>query len=306
VKDAKLKTLRNIFYLILGAVLGAFAINVIYTPLYLTMGGISGIASIIYQMTGQGDFLPFGALVMLLNLPLLALGWWQVGRRFVFKSIVGTVIYSLAIDLFKPLMRDWFKNYFDLPHMRGYADPIIFCLFGGIIYGIAIGLIVRGGFTTGGTDILGIIIYRRVKRLSIGKVLLIIDLLIVLSTFFFYQDRTVVLILYSLFAMYLTSYFMDIAIDGLSNKRTVYVITSAYQEVARYVLDTLDRGATFLHGEGAYSGESRPVLMVVMAHRQVPPFKDFVASVDPKAFMVVSDSREVLGEGFERDIAEFL
>lgn len=298
--------LRNSAYLVLGALLGAFSINLIYTPLKLTMGGVSGVASIIFQLTGQGEFLPFGVLVILLNIPLLILGWFKVGRSFVVKSIIGTIVYSLAIDLLAPLTSDWFEKYIDLPLDKGFADPLIYCIFGGIIYGIAVGLIIRAGYTTGGTDILGIIIFRKLRVISIGKILLIIDLIIVLSTVYFYRESKVTLVLYSLVAMYLTSHAMDIAIDGFNNKRTVFIIAEKKKEIADFVLLTLERGATEIHATGAHSGQPRNVLMVVLAHRQVPVLQDFIEQIDKQAFIVVSDSREVMGLGFERDIAEYL
>lgn len=298
--------LRDTAYLVLGAVLGALAIHLIYTPLKLTMGGVSGIASIIYQMTGQGDFLPFGVLVIILNIPLLILGWFKVGKRFVVKSIIGTIVYSVVIDLLAPLMGNWFERYIDLPLDKGFADPLIYCIFGGMIYGIAVGLIIRAGYTTGGTDILGIIIFRKLRVISIGKILLIVDLIIVLSTVYFYRDSRVTLVLYSLVAMYLTSHSMDIAIDGFNNKRTVFIISEKRKEITAYVMQNLERGATELHATGAHSGQPRNVLMVVLAHRQVPILQDYIESIDKHAFIVVSDSREVMGLGFEKDIAEYL
>lgn len=297
---------RNAGYLLLGSVLAALAVNLIYTPLKLTMGGVSGIASIIFQLTGQGEFLSFGLLVVLLNLPLLVLGWFKVGKPFVIKSIIGTITYSAAIDLLAPLTESWFDAYINTPLDNGYADPLIFCIFGGIIYGLAVGLIIRAGFTTGGTDILGIIIYRKLRIVSIGKLLLIIDLIIVLSTMYFYRSSMVTLVLYSLVAMYLTSYAMDIAIDGFNNKRTLFIISEKHAAIAAFVLNHLERGATELHATGAHSGQPRHVLMVVLAHRQIPVLQDFVRQIDANAFMVISDSREVVGLGFERDIAEYL
>ena len=300
------RNLRDIAYLLIGSVLGALAVNLIYTPLKLTMGGVSGIASIIYQLTGQGGFLPFGVLVMLLNLPLLVLGWCKVGRQFVVKSIIGTITYSLAIDLLVPLTHTWFDTYINTPLDSGYADPLIYCIFGGIIYGLAVGLIIRAGYTTGGTDIIGIVIYRKLRIVSIGRLLLFIDLIIVLSTVYFYRDSRVTLVLYSLVAMYLTSYATDIAIDGFNNKRTLFIISEKNAEISAFVLNHLERGATELKATGAHSGTPRNVLMVVLAHRQVPVLQDFVMQIDRNAFLVISDSREVGGLGFERDLAEYL
>src|SRR5512133_1159084 len=140
---------REGILLVAGALIAAFAVNVFYVPVKLTMGGVSGIASIIYQLTGQGHFLPFGVMIILLNIPIALLGWRVMGLRLVWRSLIGTLAYSVLIDLTEPALARWFSDYINRPMDSGGADPLIFCLFGGILYGIGLGLIFRGGFTTG-------------------------------------------------------------------------------------------------------------------------------------------------------------
>ena len=149
---------RDTLLLLVGSLIAALAVNVFYVPVRLTMGGLSGIASIIYQMTGKGEFLSFGVIVLLLNIPLLILGYFIISFNFVWRSIVGTIVYSLTIDLTAPFLTNWFTSYINRPLQNGSPDPLIYCLFGGVLYGIGLGMIFRGGFTTGGTDILALVI----------------------------------------------------------------------------------------------------------------------------------------------------
>lgn len=295
------RQLKALGYLLTGSLISALALNVFYIPTRLTMGGVSGLASIIYQLTGQGNLLPFGTMVFLMNIPILALGWIYISKGFVWRSIIGTFVYSMVIDLVKPFMAGWFENYINRPLADGAADPLIFTLFGGILYGIGLGLIFRAGFTTGGTDIVAMLFKRKFRHLSIGQFLLVIDASIVLLTLFFYRDQNepaILLAMYSFIAMYLTSKSIDIVLEGFDYIRTAYIISDHSHEIGQRVMERLERGVTALHGEGMYTRQSKEVLLCVLAKKQIPALKTIVAEIDPDAFVIVSEAREVLGEGF--------
>lgn len=303
------KTLRSIFYLLAGSLLSAFAINVFFTPIMLTMGGVSGVASIIYQLTGKGDFLPLGVIVTLLNIPLLILGWRMVSWRFVYKSVIGSTVYSLCLLVTEKPMQHWFSLYFNKPTVNGNPDLLIFCLFGGILFGASMGLILRGGYTTGGTDIVAVIIHRRFPGFTIGKIILLADVLVILSSLFFYigiQPNVLLITMYSFIALYLAAEFTDIALEGLEVSKVAYIISDKQEEIAQNIFDQLDRGATSLKAKGMYSDRERGMLFCVLSNRQVPRLKEFVKSIDPRAFVIVTEAREVLGEGFEKDTADFI
>jgi uncharacterized membrane-anchored protein YitT (DUF2179 family) len=293
--------LREILLLLAGGLIAAFAVNVFYVPTKLTMGGVSGIVSIIFQLTGQGRFLSFGVLFILLNIPLVLIGWRMMSPRFVWRSLAGTLVYSVLIDLTGPSMNRFFAHYIDRPLESGGADPLIYCLFGGVLYGIGLGLIFRGGFTTGGTDILAAVIKRRLKTFSMGQFIMILDTVIVLASAVAYRDEAgpgILLAMYSFIAMYLTSKSIDILLEGFDYCRTAYIISDKSAEIADRILHQLNRGVTSLRGKGMYTGQERDILLCVLSRKQVPDVKEIVSEIDPGAFVIVVEAREVLGEGF--------
>ncbi|HAL73683.1 MAG TPA: hypothetical protein DCM45_01160 [Clostridiales bacterium] len=292
---------RDIAALLIGGLIAAFAVNIFYVPLKLTMGGISGVASIIFQLTGQGRFLPLGVLFFILNVPVLLIGWRTINLRFVWRSLIGSAVYSVMIDLTEPTLNRWFHDYINIPLENGKADPLIYCVFGGILYGIGLGLIFRGGFTTGGTDVLAAAIMRKIKTFSMGQFLMVLDTTIVLASVvaYFNNDQPgILLAMYSFIAMYLTSKTIDILLEGFDYCRTAYIISEQCEQIAERVLHDLNRGVTSLRGKGMYTGQDRNVLLCVLSKKQIPDLKDIVSDIDPNAFVIVVEAREVLGEGF--------
>jgi len=183
-----------------GSLACAVAVNVFYVPLKLTMGGVSGIVSIVFQLTERGALLPFGVMVMILNIPLLILGWRDLGRIFVVKSLIGTVLYSTAIDLTAAPFTRFYSEYINRPLDVGLPDPLIYCIFGGIVYGVGLGMIFRAGFTTGGTDILAKVIKKHHRRFSLGQFILMMDVAVVLCAAIAYATEpgpSVLLAMYS-------------------------------------------------------------------------------------------------------------
>ena len=292
---------RDITYLLAGSLLSAVAVNIFYVPVRLTMGGISGIVSIIFQLTGQGEFLPFGVLFGLLNIPLLLLGWRVIHLRFVWRSLVGTLAYSAMIDLTAPAMTEFFNTYLNRPRSNGARDPLSCCLVGGVVYGVGLGLVFRGGYTTGGTDILAMVIQKKAAFLSIGQFLLVLDALIVMASAIAYRNQPepgFLLALYSFIAMYITSKSIDVLLEGFEYCRTCYIISEKSDQIAARIIKELERGVTGLRGQGMYTGIDKKVLLCVLSRRQVPAVKKIVMDVDPAAFVFVQEAREVLGEGF--------
>lgn len=293
--------IKAVVMLIAGSIVSALALNVFFIPARLTMGGISGLVSIIYQQTGQGELLPFGIMVILVNIPILIMGWIYIGSGFVWRSIIGTLAYSVVIDLTEPIMAGWYEEYIRQPLSDGVPDALLFTLFGGILYGIGLGLIFRAGCTTGGTDIIAVLLKRKIKHLSIGQFLMVIDAAIVVLTVFIYrnQDESAVLLaMYSFIAMYLTSKSIDIVLEGFDYTRTAFIISDHSQEIGNRVMEQLQRGVTALNGEGMYTGKSKKVLLCVLSRKQIPLLKAIVLDIDPDAFVIVGEAREVLGEGF--------
>jgi uncharacterized membrane-anchored protein YitT (DUF2179 family) len=285
-----------------GSIACAFAVNVFYVPVRLTMGGVSGLVSIIFQLTGRGTFLPFGVMVMLFNIPLLILGLVNLGRRFVVNSIIGTILYSVAIDATAPAFARLYDNYINRPLEVGLPDPLIYCIFGGIVYGVGLGMIFRAGYTTGGTDILAKVIKKRYRTFSLGQFILMLDIVVLLCAAIAYAREpgpSVLLAMYSAIALYLTAQVTDLVIEGFGYAKSAIIISDKSSEIAVRVMQDLDRGITGLHGQGMYTGAQKEVLLCVLPRNQILALKTLVKNIDPNAFMIVVDSREVLGEGFE-------
>jgi uncharacterized membrane-anchored protein YitT (DUF2179 family) len=285
-----------------GSIACAFAVNVFYVPVRLTMGGVSGLVSILFQLTGRGTFLPFGVMVMLFNIPLLILGLVNLGRRFVVNSIVGTILYSVAIDATAPAFTRLYDNYINRPLEVGLPDPLIYCIFGGIVYGVGLGMIFRAGYTTGGTDILAKVIKKRYRTFSLGQFILMLDIVVLLCAAIAYAREpgpSVLLAMYSAIALYLTAQVTDLVIEGFGYAKSAIIISDKSSEIAVRVMQDLDRGITGLHGQGMYTGAQKEVLLCVLPRNQILALKTLVKNIDPNAFMIVVDSREVLGEGFE-------
>lgn len=300
-QDGILPPPKDLAILLAGSVISAIAINVFYVPIRLTMGGVTGIATIVYQISQPHVQLPLGLLIIILNIPILILGVRQISRTFAWRSLIGTFVYSLVIDLTAPTMAPWFEVYINRPLQNGRPDPLLYCLFGGVLYGLGLGLIFRSGFTTGGTDILAIVIKRRFKTLSTGQFLMILDAVIVLASAFFYRNAPepgLLLAMYSFIAMYLTSKSIDILLEGFEYTRTAYIISDQSQLIAERIMGELNRGVTSLSGRGMYTGKQKDVLLCVLSRKQIPDLKAIVEEIDETAFVIVVEAREVLGEGF--------
>lgn len=292
--------LRCLSFLFFGCLISALAINIFYVPFNFTMGGVSGVAAIIFYITGGA--VPFGLLVFLINIPLFILGLREYSLRFVWKSLVGTFIFSVAIDTTAAFMRRWAETLL-LPIQNQRPDPLIFAIFGGILFGVGLGLIFLGGYTTGGADIIAVILNKHIRHLSLGQIILIIDVFIIcLSLIFHAPTETtgspVMLALYSFLSLFVSTKAIDIVLGGFDFTRTAFIISDHSEEISTAILQQLDRGVTALQGRGMYSKQTKQVLLCVLSNRQIAALREVVASIDQNAFVIVSDAREVYGEGF--------
>lgn len=287
--------------LVIGSLICAFAINVFYVPTRLTMGGVTGVVSIIYQLAGDRVPLPFGTMVFLFNIPLFLAGMLLIHRRFVVKSLIGTAVYALAIDLTEPLFSRIYERFLATPAGNG-PDPVLFCVIGGVLYGVGIGIVMRRGFTQGGSDIVAVLIRKYTKTLSIGQLLWVLDAAVVFASAIAYSDvenTGFLLAMYSAIAMYLTSKAIDFILEGFDYRRSVTIITDRGDTIARRLLDEVKRGVTGLNGQGMYTGNGKQVLLCVVSRNEIQKLKRIVFEEDANAFVTVVETREVLGEGFE-------
>ena len=274
------KQLKSYAIIALGAVIFALAFDWFFAANAVGMGGITGLAQAINVLL---PVLPVGILTILLNIPLFLAGWRLLGGRLLVSSLYAMAVSSLAIDVIA-----WMHTF---PPM----DPILATLYGGAGMGVGLGLVFSQGATTGGTDIIGKLLKLKFPWLPIGKLVMIPDMVVVILAAVVFG--TVNAALYGLIQMYLLSKVMDMILYGWDTSRVAYIITDRWEETVRGLLD-MNRGVTLLQGKGAYTGAEKQVLLVAFRQREIVPIKRMLREIDPKAFFIVCDAHEILGEGF--------
>lgn len=276
----KHESLTAYLQIFLGSLVGAVAYPLFLVPNHIAPGGLTGLATVIHFLVG----FPVGLTSFLLNVPLFVVGYRAMGRVFVLRSFVATVVFSLLIDLIP------------LPPMT--QNPLLGAVFGGVLLGVGLGLILRGGATTGGSDMVARMVHSRFQHISVGAFLFFVDFCVVVMAGFVIEVEYA---LYALISIYLSSRLIDAVLEGLTSEKACYVISQRYEEVKEQIMAQLDRGVTLLNAQGGYSGQERPVLLCVLSSQEVGRLKAIVRALDKRAFVFISDAHEVLGEGF-RDL----
>ena len=271
---------RSCGIITLGAVIYALAFDWFVAPNQIAMGGVTGLAQIVNALV---PVLPVGVLSILVNVPLFLAGWRLLGGRLLVSSLYAMAVSSLAIDVIA-----WMHTF---PPM----DPILATLYGGAGMGVGLGLVFSQGATTGGTDIIGKLLKLKFPWLPIGKLVMIPDMVVVILAAVVFG--TVNAALYGLIQMFLLSKVMDMILYGWDTSRVAYIITDRWEETVQGLLD-MNRGVTLLQGKGAYTGAEKQVLLVAFRQREIVPIKRMLREIDPKAFFIVCDAHEILGEGF--------
>ena len=271
---------RSCGIITLGAVIYALAFDWFVAPNQIAIGGVTGLAQIVNALV---PVLPVGVLSILVNVPLFLAGWRLLGGRLLVSSLYAMAVSSLAIDVIA-----WMHTF---PPM----DPILATLYGGAGMGVGLGLVFSQGATTGGTDIIGKLLKLKFPWLPIGKLVMIPDMVVVILAAVVFG--TVNAALYGLIQMYLLSKVMDMILYGWDTSRVAYIITDRWEETVQGLLD-MNRGVTLLQGKGAYTGAEKQVLLVAFRQREIVPIKRMLREIDPKAFFIVCDAHEILGEGF--------
>lgn len=252
-----------------------------YAPNQIGFGGITGLAQVINAAV---PVLSIGVLVIILNVPLFFLGWRLLGGHLLLSSLYAMFISSVFVDLmaafitFKPM------------------DPMLAAIFGGILVGLSLGLIFLQGATTGGTDLAARLLKLRLSWLPMGKLLMGVDLVVIAAAAVAFGNLSSAL--YGVVSLYISTVVMDMVLYGMDSAKVAYIISQRPEDISKGIFREMDRGVTILHGEGAYSGEEKRVLMCAFKQRQIVPLKHLVKEIDPTAFLIVCDAHEVLGDGF--------
>ena len=265
--------------LIAGAFIMGFAIKNIYDPLNLVTGGVSGLAIVIKSKVG----VPLWLTNTLLNIPLFLASYRIKGWRFIKRTLVSTVSLSLSLYVIPEMM------------IMPADDILLSALFGGLISGVGSGMVFMTQATTGGTDMLAALLQKIMPHYSVPQIMQVLDAAIVLTGAAVFGIRPT---LYALIAIYAVTRMSDGILEGLKFSKMVYIISDRYEEIAGTIMEEIDRGVTGLRAEGMYSGSDKMMLCCVVSRKEISQIKESVREYDPRAFVIVSDVREVLGEGF--------
>lgn len=269
--------------IVVGCLIGALAYPWFLVPNHIAPGGLTGLATVLNYLFG----LPVGTTSLVMNIPLFLVGYKAMGGGFALRSLAATLLFSLFIDL--------------LPLPCLTQDPMLASVFGGALLGVGIGLILRAGATTGGTDMAARMVHKLIPHLTVGMILFAIDgIVVVLAGIYIHIEHA----LYAFISIFVSSQLINVVVDGLTTEKACYIITSATDQVRSRVMTELDRGVTLLSAKGGYSGEERPVLLCVVSAQEVARLKLIVRHADDRAFVFISDAHEVLGEGFRQLKAE--
>ncbi|TFD95816.1 YitT family protein [Jeotgalibacillus sp. R-1-5s-1] len=278
--SGKWPVVLDFVYILVGAFFVAVAFNVFLLPNNVASGGVSGISTI---LNGVFDWRP-AYVQYAFNIPLFIAGLIFLGVQFGLKTAVGTVVlpfYVLLTENWEP----WTE------------DPLLGALFGGIGVGIGLGIVFRGKASTGGTDLAAQIIHKY-SGLGLGTCVAMIDGMIVLAAALVFEIEAG---LYALIGLYVTSKTIDLVQVGLNRSKMVHIITNRQEEISQAIFEEVDRGVTKLSAYGGYTDHERPILMCVIDQTEFTRLKNVVKKIDPKAFVIVNDASEVLGEGFKRE-----
>lgn len=265
---------------IAGSAIFALGFALFLQPNDMNAGGISGLAQIIVALTKVGTV---GTLSILINLPLFILGGLKIGRRFFAGSLLGMVLSSLLIDLFALL---------DFP----VVEPLVGVLYGGVLCGFGLGVVFIFGTSTGGSDILVRLLKLKYRHVPIGQISMTFDLVVVILTGIVFGDITKAL--YTGITVFLCGQVIDAVVYRFDYSKVALIITKEHDAIAKAIGQRLDRGATFLHGEGSYSHQETKVVLTAVKKQQVAELKALVMRIDPNAFVIVQEAHQVLGDGF--------
>ena len=265
-----------------GSALFALGFNLFLSPNELNAGGISGLAMIAVHVLNFGSV---GMITILVNLPLFAIGGIKIGKKFFFGSLAGMISSSVALDALA-----------GLPSPN--VDPLLAALYGGALCGLGLGLVFSLGASTGGSDIIVRLLKRKMQNVPIGTINICFDFAVAALTGITFHNISSAL--YSGVAIFITGKVIDAVVYSFDYSKVVVIISDSYEQISRVIKEDLDRGVTYLHGEGAYSNSSKKVIFSVVKKQQIAELKRSVVEIDPNAFIVVQDAHQVLGEGFGR------
>ena len=279
------KGLKTVFWVVkimVGTALFALGFNLFLEPNDLNAGGISGLAMVLVHVLGFGSV---GLVSSLVNLPVFVIGARKIGKEFFWGSLIGTAFLSIFLDLLA---------FVPAPH----TEPLLAALYGAILCGVGVGIVFVSGASTGGSDIVVRLLKMRYQHVPIGTISMCFDAVVAILTGLVFQDIT--RSLYSGVTLFVLGKVIDLVVYSFDYSKVALIISDEHAQIAEAIGKELDRGATFLDGQGAYTGKRTKVVLTAVKRQQLPELKQLVARIDPKAFVIVQDAHQVLGDGFAR------
>lgn len=277
------KILKEILGTILGAFVMAIGVSLFLLPNQLSTGGISGIATILYYLFQ----IPMGTSILIINIPLFLLSVFKIGKRFFIKSLVGTISLSFFIDLldkFNPLTQDKF----------------LACVYGGIIIGLGTAILFKLSSSTGGSDLISFIAKKYRPSMELGNTVIMIDTVIVILNMICL--RQIEIGLYSAIAIYLMGKIIDILFEGVQFTKLLFIVSDKNIEISKMIEQKIRRGVTGIYGKGMFTNQDRLILMCAATRRDISKIKEIAKKIDPNSFIIITNSREVVGLGFKEQM----
>ncbi|MBZ9633930.1 YitT family protein [Clostridium sp. FP1] len=282
--ETKNENVLSYFYIIIGATILAAGINMFLAKIKLVTGGVAGLAIIIQYVTEKhyGNGVPLWLTNIVVNIPLFVLAIKLKGRKFVGKSMFAAAYLSFAL---------FYTSFIPSPKV----DFLLASVFGGVLVGTGLGLVLRASASTGGTDLAANIIKVYLKNVPIAKIILTLDSTIILiGAFVFGAEKA----MYALISVYIVAKVVDSILEGINFSKAVFIISDNSKEIAEILMKDLKRGVTGINGTGMYTNGEKQVLFVVVGKHEIVPLQKMVKEIDKSAFITIADVREVLGEGF--------
>lgn len=267
---------------VIGAAIMSVGVAMLLLPNQLSSGGVSGLATIIYYFLK----IPMGISIIAINIPIFLFAMYKLGKRIVVNSLIGTVSLSVFID--------WIDKFEPLTN-----DRLLACIYGGVLVGLGTGIVLKYNSSTGGSELFSQIVKKYNNSVPLGTILIIVDVVVVGLNMLFFKEFEVGL--YSGIGIYLSGKIVDIIFEGIYFTKTFFIISEKSEEISKEIGEKIKRGTTGLYGKGMYTDESKLILMCAASRRDVGKVRELSKKIDPKCFMIITNSREVLGEGFKRE-----
>jgi uncharacterized membrane-anchored protein YitT (DUF2179 family) len=276
------KQTAPVLQIVLGCAIMGLSYSLFLIPQHLVPGGVSGLAIILNYFIK----LPVGAMIIVLNIPIFIFGLRTMGKKYVLKSLAGMLISSVMIDLFNQVLK--------VP--AATDNKILASIYGGILLGIGLGIVFRGHASTGGSDIVGMVV-SKYTGISIGFGIMITDFIIISASGFAFRELEAPL--YGYIVLFLSTKVIDLILEGWTYSKLVIITSSRTVEIEKFILNTLERSGTALKSRSLYLNREGEIILTVIHRKQLAELRDFIKEIDPQAFVIINDTYDVLGKGFK-------